>query len=66
MNDQNPFNDIWLNVNNRLEDGFNDLTDLYASWEDTREDFDNFHLMYMDIKYCLQEIIYSCGDYVET
>lgn len=64
MNDQNPFTDIWSNVNNKLEGGFNDLTELYVSWEDTRLDFDNFHVMYMDIKYRFKKIIENCGDYI--
>lgn len=50
MGDQNPFKQIWPNISNKLPGDFYELTEPYVSWEEMRTDFDNFHIIYENIK----------------
>lgn len=63
MSDQNPFNEIWSNYNNRFDDELDELTAIVVSWRDTRDDFDNFHLLYEGMESRLQKIIDNSGNY---
>lgn len=65
MNDVNPLNDVWANVNGRLEDGLiDDVSVIYTSWNDTQDDLDSFSHTYDDINDCVQKIIKGCGNYI--
>lgn len=63
MHDVNPFEKIWSHMNNRSEHRLPNIMEVYATWEYTRADFDNFHRMYESMNIRLQRIIESAGEY---
>lgn len=66
MDDQNPFQKIWKNINDKLQNDLHDLTELYSTWEDMRTDFYNLHYIYQNMNIHVEAIKQNSGDYIDN
>lgn len=62
MDDIYPLNGVWCNVENRVEEDVDDPEAIYESWNDSKEDLDNFNVTYKEIKQNVQKVVYNHGN----
>lgn len=61
MNDINPLNDVWININNNVDD-YNNFAEIYHCWFAIKEDFDDFRLSFDSLKSSLRSLIKRLGE----
>lgn len=64
MDLENPFNEIWCNLNESFEEeSIYDPNIILSRWCDVREDFDDFNHSYYHIKNKIQKVIENNGSF---
>lgn len=58
ISDIYPLSNIWVNMEH-VDD--NDDAKIYRSWDDIKEDYDNFRHLFSMVKVGLKKVIWSCG-----
>lgn len=63
IDDEYPLNDVWVNMNNNIDD-YTDVAAIRRCGCDLKEDFDDFHHTFSYVEFRLQKIIRNCRDYI--
>ncbi len=63
LNDINPLNEVWFNVNKRLDDDCEDPGAIYQPWLDAKVDLDDFNHVYRWIKNRDEELVKNEGNF---